>query len=296
VTRETPDPDLLARAWTHSERASARAGVDVRALETDDELDEARYVWDTTWPGQPGGTEITLHLLRTLLHTGAYVSGAYVGHEIIGACLGLVARGEDEDGRWHTHLHSHVAAALPGRGDRGLGTALKVHQRAWALDRGYDRIEWTFDPLVRRNARLNLVKLGGVAVRYYENFYGDMLDGINVGDASDRFILRWDLASERVETALDGTPVPPSRDELLSVGAEQAVSVDDEGAPVVRDVGSPVRLVALPEDIVAVRGSDLARAKQWRQAVRAAVAPVVNAGGRVVSLTAEGDYVVEVGT
>lgn len=296
MTRETVDPELLARAWGHSERASARAGVVVRALQTDEELEAARYVWDTTWPGQPGGTEITLHLLRTLLHTGAYVSGAYVGDEIIGACLGLVARSEDDDGGWHTHLHSHVAAALPGRADRGLGTALKVHQRAWALDRGYDRIEWTFDPLVRRNARLNLVKLGGTAVHYYESFYGDMLDGINAGDASDRFILRWDIASERVETALEGTPAPPSRDELLALGAEQALSVDGDGVPVVHDVGSPVRLVALPEDIVAVRGSDLARAKQWRQAVRAAVAPVVDAGGRVVSLTAEGDYVVEVGS
>ncbi|MFN8157261.1 MAG: hypothetical protein U0R68_07575 [Candidatus Nanopelagicales bacterium] len=296
MTREPVDPELLARAWGHSDRASARAGVVVRALESEEELEAARYVWDTTWPGQPGGTEITLHLLRTLLHTGAYVSGAYVGDEIIGACLGLVARSEDDDGSWHTHLHSHVAAALPGRGDRGLGTALKVHQRAWALERGYDRIEWTFDPLVRRNARLNLVKLGGLAVRYYENFYGDMLDGINVGDASDRFILRWDLASERVETAMDGGSSAPSREELVAVGAEVAVSVDADGGPVLHDVDAPVRLVALPEDIVAVRGSDLATAKSWRQAVRAAVGPVVNAGGRVVSLTAEGDYVVEAGS
>ena len=296
MTREPVDPELLARAWGHSDRASARAGVVVRALESEEELEAARYVWDTTWPGQPGGTEITLHLLRTLLHTGAHVSGAYVGDEIIGACLGLVARSEDDDGSWHTHLHSHVAAALPGRGDRGLGTALKMHQRAWALERGYDRIEWTFDPLVRRNARLNLVKLGGLAVRYYENFYGDMLDGINVGDSSDRFILRWDLGSERVEAALEGTPVAPSRAELLALGAEQALSVGDDGVPVVHDVGSPVRLVALPDDIVAVRTSDLAAAKRWRLAVREAVEPVVNAGGRVVSLTAEGDYVVEVGS
>lgn len=292
----TVTDDVLARARDCSDRASARAGVVVRALDTDDELDAARHVWDTTWPGQPGGTEITQHLLRTLLHTGAYVSGAYVGDEMIGACLGLVARAEDEAGHWHTHLHSHVAAALPGRGDRGLGTALKVHQRAWALERGYDRIEWTFDPLVRRNARLNLVKLGGLAVRYHVNFYGDMLDGINVGDSSDRFILRWDLGSERVEAALEGTPVAPSRAELLALGAEQALSVGDDGVPVVHDVGSPVRLVALPEDIVAVRTSDLAAAKRWRLAVREAVEPVVNAGGRVVSLTAEGDYVVEVGS
>ena len=33
---------------------------------------------------------------------------------------------KDADGSWHTHLHSHVAAALPGYGDRGIGTALEA--------------------------------------------------------------------------------------------------------------------------------------------------------------------------
>ena len=115
--------DLVTRAFSDSERASARAGLEVRELTTVAEFDEARLVWDTAWPQPQGGTEMTAHLVRALHHSGAYVSGAYVGDEIVGACLAFVGRGQEPDGSWHTHLHSHVAAAMPGRTDRGLAEA-----------------------------------------------------------------------------------------------------------------------------------------------------------------------------
>jgi hypothetical protein len=139
------------------------------------------------------------------------------------------------------------------------------------------------------------VKLGGTAVRYHVNFYGAMLDGINEGDESDRFILQWDIASPRVESAVAGAVGAPSRAELLALGAEPAVVLEDDGSPSLVATSSPVRLVPLPDDIVAMRGSDPALAQRWREVVRAALGPVVAAGGRAVSLTAEGDYVVEVG-
>ena len=289
------DDDVRTRARRHSELASARAGVVVRELTTQAEFDEARTVWDTVWPAPPGGTEITAHLMRALHHAGAYVSGAFAGGDIVGACLAFVARGREADGSWHTHLHSHVAGALPGRADRGLGTALKVHQRSWALDHDVDRIEWTFDPLVRRNARLNLVKLGGVAVDYRVDFYGEMQDDINAGDTTDRFILRWDLASPRVDAALSGEAVVPTREALVALGAQRALLEGDDGEPtVVVDAAAPVRLVALPADIVAVRAADPARSARWRAAVREVLEPVISAGGRAVGQTVEGDYVVEV--
>jgi predicted GNAT superfamily acetyltransferase len=294
VVHEPLDDDVRARAHRHSELASGRAGVVVRELTTQAEFDDARMVWDTVWPTPPGGTEITAHLMRALHHAGSYVSGAYVGDDIVGACLAFVARGREPDGSWHTHLHSHVAGALPGRADRGLGTALKVHQRAWALEHDVDRIEWTFDPLVRRNARLNLVKLGGTAVDYRVDFYGEMQDGINAGDTSDRLILRWDLASARVDAALSGEAAVPARDDLLAVGAQQALLEDSGGEPRVLDATAPVLLVALPADIVAVRASDPARSSRWRAAVREVLEPVIAAGGLAVGQTVEGDYVVEV--
>ncbi len=56
---------------------------------------------------------------------------------------------------------------------------MKLHQRAWAIARGIPVIEWTFDPLVARNAYFNIRKLGAMPVEYLPNFYGIMGDGIN---------------------------------------------------------------------------------------------------------------------
>lgn len=287
------DPDILARATDDAARAAARGQVQVRALRTHHELEDARAIWDAVWPTVPGATEVTQNLLRAIEHAGGYVGGAYIGPRMVGSCLAIVGRSRGGQG-WHTHLHSHVAATRPGLTDRGIGTSLKLHQRAWALGQGIDRIVWTFDPLVRRNARLNLVKLGGVAVEYLVDFYGAMDDPLNAGDASDRLLLQWDLASSRVTEALAGGAPAVSAAQWVARGASQRLAVTDTG-PRLQPPTSPVVLVAVPADIVDTRRIDPALAGEWRLQVRAALEPLVRAGGRVVGLTTDGSYVVEVG-
>ncbi len=287
------DPDLLARATDLAARAAARGRVQVRALHTHDELEDARAIWDTVWPTVPGATEVTQNFLRAIEHSGGYIGGAFDGPRMVGSCLAIVGRSRGAAG-WHTHLHSHVTAALPGFEDRGIGTSLKLHQRAWALDQGIDRIMWTFDPLVRRNARLNLVKLGGVGVEYLVDFYGAMDDPLNAGDASDRLLVQWDLASARVDTALMGAEPAMSAAQVRARGATELLVATDEG-PRLQPTSSAVVLVAVPDDIVDTRRIDPALAGRWRLQVRAALEPRVRAGGRVVGLTTDGSYVVEVG-
>lgn len=283
---------FLAAAWDDSRRAAERSGVQVRALSTLDELADARAVWDAVWPTVPGATEITGNLIRAIEHAGGYVSGAYVGESMVGSCLAFLGRTR-EDAGWHTHLHSHIAAATPGNADRGIGTALKLHQRAWALEHDIDRIVWTFDPLVRRNARLNLVKLGAVAVDYLVDFYGVMDDALNVGEPSDRLLAQWDVGSARVAAALPGSAPAPTHADLLAQGAEAALVVDDGGEPRVVPTSARTTLVALPGDIVDIRRRDGGLARAWRLAVRQALAPVGAGEAQVVGLTADGWYVVE---
>ena len=290
----TVDPEALAAAERDADVAVARSQVQVRTLHTHEELAEARDLWDAVWPS-PTGTEVTNNHLRAIEHSGGYVGGAFDGDVMVGACLAFVGRTRSHDPElgWHTHLHSHMAAVLPQAADRGIGTAIKLHQRAWSLRHGIDRIVWTYDPLVRRNARLNLMKLGGIAVEYLVDFYGEMVDDLNKGEPSDRLLLQWDLGSERVEGALAGTSAALSSDDWLAVGAEQALVVDARG-PQVIEASAPVRLVALPHDIVAIRHDDAELARRWRLDVRAVLEPLISQGGRVVALTTDGHYVVEV--
>ena len=285
-------PELRAQAWRDADAAADHSRVVVRVLRTIEQFDEGRYVFDEVWPTEPGGTEISAHLTKALVHAGAYMGGAYADDRIIGATLGVVGRSRVHDG-WHTHLHSHVAAVLPGFADRGVGAAMKIHQRAWALENDLDRIEWTFDPLVRRNAKFNLAKLGGVGAQYIEDFYGQMNDAVNANDRSDRIVLGWDIASDRVAGAMRGELKPQPRADWLARGAEVALAVSDSNGPQVQSTSASVQLVALPEDIVAIRQHDPQAALGWRYAVREVLQPIIAAGGALVGVTQEGDYVVE---
>ena len=286
-------PELRAQAWRDADAAAERAQVVVRVHRTIEQFEEGCSVYDEVWPTPAGTTEITTALTKVLVHAGGYAAGAYAHDRIIGATLGVVARSPADEG-WHTHLHSHVAAVLPGFADRGVGAAMKIHQRAWALENDLDRIEWTFDPLVRRNAKFNLAKLGGVGAQYIEDFYGQMSDAINANDHSDRIVLAWDIAGDRVAGALRGDLAPRPRAEWLAKGAELAVSVSPSDELMTHQTSADLQLVGLPQDIVAIRQRDPQAALSWRYAVREVLAPIISAGGALTGVTQEGDYVVEV--
>lgn len=273
-----------------AQHAAERAGVCVRTLHAHAELVDARELWDRTWPSAQEVTQITPNLLRAVEHSGSYVSGAYAGDRLVGAAFALVGRHRHADG-WGVHLHSHMAATEPDLADRGVGTAMKLHQRAWALGRDIPTITWTYDPLVRRNARLNLVKLGTSARTYLVDFYGDMTDGINAGDPSDRLLADWDLAAPRVTAAIAGHGNAPHAQDLP--GAVVGLARDETGHPVVTGASGPLLLVAAPQEITALRRLDPAAASAWRVAVREVLAPALAAGAVVTGLTLEGDYIVE---
>ncbi|WP_433431279.1 GNAT family N-acetyltransferase [Nonomuraea sp. CA-141351] len=241
-------------------------GVVIRELREIDEFKEVYRLFDDIWHPEPHNPPVTVELMIGFAHTGNYVAGAYEGGALVGASVGFRGAGRT--------LHSHVTGAVIGR---GIGYALKSHQRAWCLERGLDRITWTFDPLVRRNARFNLVKLGAMPEEYLEDFYGDMADAINEGDASDRLLAVWRIA------ARERRDEPPAAEALLA---------DESGWPVVKDARGDVVLVGTPADVERLRREDPAAAKAWRLAVRDTLGGLMKAGGRVVGFTDRGEYVV----
>ena len=254
-------------------RAEERANVQVRSLHDLTDLDDARRVFDAVWPAADGSTQVPGNLLRAMVHAGGYASAAYRDGEPIGAALAFVGRHRTEDG-WHEHLHSHMAAVLDEYRDQHIGTALKLHQREWALEHGIDTIVWTFDPLVRRNARVNLIKLGVEVDGFEVDFYGNMDDGINSGDPTDRLFAWWRLGTPRVFAALAGRLEP-----LDPFALEEA--------------GREVLAISVPEDIVALRAADPAAAAQWRLDVREALLDAFADGYRIIGASVTGDYVLE---
>src|SRR6266508_6282058 len=232
---------LAAAAAADALAAATAAGVEVRELHAVAELRLAQRLFAEIWrPAPDSPPPVTAELLRALAHAGNYVAGAWAGQRLSGACMGFFSAppgaqgpslpgGAQGPGR---ALHSHIAGVAPGTQRRGVGFALKVHQRAWALSRGLPLAVWTFDPLVARNAWFNLSKLAAVASEYLPDFYGPMTDAINAGDASDRLLVAWRLEDPRVAAACSGSPAEPDAEALRSAGAVVALDEDRDGLPV----------------------------------------------------------------
>lgn len=279
--------DVSARAARAAAEAANRAQVSI--AEVHDLAGEAAVaeLFDLVW-GSDGLPIMPANLLHAVSHAGNYLAAAYEGDRMVGAAFGFLGQRDGE-----THLHSHMTGVHPELQRGGIGFALKLHQRTWALAHGLTRVEWTFDPLVRHNSYFNLVKLGAEIVDYYENFYGEMHDHINHGDESDRCVVSWDLASPRVIAACERRLPEPDLTQLRSEGAVIALDYDDDLRPVPASVDAPLLLCHIPKDVVTLRKRDPEAAHAWRRALRQSLGVALQNGHRAVAITRSGWYVLE---
>ena len=276
------------RAAAAAESAATAARVVVRELVELPELEDVVRLYVEIW-GRGTNPQVSVELLRALTKAGNYVGGAFDGTRLVGACVGFFhAPAEDA-------LHSHIAGVSRNGIGHGIGFALKLHQRSWALQRGVSEVAWTFDPLVSRNAYFNLVKLGAQAAEYLPNFYGPMTDSITDGDESDRVLVRWHLADPAVAAACDRTSVGSSVDSEVAAGAVVALGRSGAGKPVAGRSTGTTCLVAVPSDIEALRVTEPAIARQWRTAVRETLAELLADGARITGFDRAGWYVVRRG-
>lgn len=274
------------RAHLAADTSAAKAGVVVRDVTELAELEAVYRLYDGIWRPNPEDPPVTTTLLRALSKAGNYVAGAFDGPVLVGACVGFFGSPAAQV------LHSHVAGVSAAVLGRQVGFALKLHQRAWAMAHGVATVEWTYDPLVARNAHFNITKLGARPVEYLPNFYGGIDDDINGGDDSDRLLLRWELAADAVAEACAGTSRPGDADAERARGAVVALGRSAHGTPV---KGSPVGetlLVAVPPDVEALRSADPGLAKEWRVAVREVLGAALASGAQVTGFDREGWYVV----
>ena len=218
----------------------------------------ARDIFDSTW-SLDTGTEITPNLLQAMVHSGSYLSGAFIGNKIVGAAFAFPATNNG------LHLHSHMTAVLPEFRDKGVGYALKIDQWGWAKKNTYSHLSWTFDPLVRRNAKLNIAKLGVDISAYHPNFYGEMPDALNVGDESDRLMVSW-------------------RTDVDTPKARQLITNPEPG----------YILIEIPEDIVAIRSKNQNESMKWRRQVREQLMAAFEKNGKVIGFSANNEYVLRI--
>ncbi len=247
------DPRVQLEAWERASAAAERAGVEVMIATGAADCTEISDLFNEVWASPPGVDVLEQSTMVALAHSGNYVGVArdHTG-QTVGASLGFFG----PPGR---PLHSHIAGVTASATGRGVGRALKLHQRAWCLQHGVEAITWTFDPLVARNASFNITTLGTRVVAYYPDHYGEMTDGLNAGQASDRMMIRWDL--------LDSSPGMAQRHE------------------------ADVTRVTVPPDIEALRRTDPPSAVAWRAQTREAFTSLLGSGWQVTDFERPDTYI-----
>lgn len=229
--------------------SDAQLPVTIRTLTTPAEM---RAVVALEWEVWGPEDSTPANQLLISVKAGGVVLGAFARDRLIAFAYAFPAV---LPGR-QPWLASHMLATHPAYAGQGIGRTLKWRQRDWALEHGFARITWTFDPLEARNCHLNLNVLGAVAPEYVVDCYGTMDDKLNFGLPSDRFMAHWELRSARVLAAAEGRPP----------GGVPAGSVR----------------VAIPRDFQAVKQESLEAARGARLRVREALVPLLADGGRVV--------------
>jgi len=260
-------------------------GTRIREADGMDEIRAITGLMAEVW----GESFLDPGICRAIQHAGGYLAGAWEGDRLVGASLAFLGRHEGE-----VVLHSHATCVAPGLGSQGLGRAVKWHQRTWALDRGIDSVEWTYDPLVARNGWFNLTTLGAVGVRYEVDFYGRMTTAIELGEESDRCLVRWGLRDPKVEAAARGELAPLDVEDRRADGAAVLLSVGPDQAPLYgEEAGGGAVLAQVHPDIEALRTADPETAARWRRALRETLGAAMQDGRHLTAAGRDGWYLAE---
>ena len=185
--------------------------ITIRRCQGIEELRACVQLQKTVW----GFSDLDLVPLRMFVvaeKVGGQVLGAFDADDMVGFAMSVpgIRNG-------HTYFHSHMLAVHPEYQNAGLGRRIKLFQREDALVHGIELLEWTFDPLEIKNAKLNIQKLGAIARRYTINQYGITSSPLQGGLPTDRLIAEWWLGSKRVEALVATGSYPPITNPEISI-------------------------------------------------------------------------------
>ena len=170
----------------------SRIVLTIGKISDPDEIKKILPVISSAW-GMPNLAAAFKDTINAMRFHGGLVAAAYDGDEMVGMQFSFPGHR-----RGKTYLYSHMTGIVENKKYSGIGYQLKLYQKKWALENGYDLIAWTFDPIRSLNAHFNLKKLGAISRTLIPNFYGTMDDALNAGLPTDRLVAEWWIKDQKV--------------------------------------------------------------------------------------------------
>jgi predicted GNAT superfamily acetyltransferase len=258
---------------------STEPAITLRALESQGDYRACVQLQRDTW-GAAYGDIVPASVLKVSQLTGGVSGGAFTAAgRLVGFVYGLTG---PRDGRL---IHwSHMLAVAPDYRNHGVGRRLKEYQRDVLRSLGIEMIYWTFDPLVARNAHLNLNRLGTAVQEYVPDMYGDTGSELHAF-GTDRFVVSWAVAPG--EQSRNGDAAGMMR--RLSPGAWRSAPVangaDMKGNRSGRG-GAELLRIEIPADVETMAVKE---AQAWREATRPAFVRLLRDGFRVTGFVKDAE-------
>ncbi|MGH7461579.1 MAG: hypothetical protein ACREMA_11210, partial [Longimicrobiales bacterium] len=260
------------------EKGSPEIPVELRRLASPDDFARAVELQRVTW-GDSFRDLVPAAMLKVTQKIGGVTAGAFDGRgELVGFVYGLSGFRDNQLIHW-----SHMLAVKPDLRDHGVGRRLKEFQREQLVAAGIDWIYWTVDPLVARNAHLNLNRLHVQIRDYVPDMYGDTGSNLHAF-GTDRFVVAWPVSGESAHAnrrVRDGERAGLWETAILNGLDEQ--TLETLFLPSARPC--TVR-VEIPNKVEAL---GIAEAFAWRTATRRSFLTALRAGYEVSGFCCSGD-------
>ncbi len=264
-----------------------KGNITIRRLQTNDEYLACLELQKLTW-GEGFVDLASPAILKVSQRLGGVTAGAFDRWgKLVGFVFGLTGYRDGEPVHW-----SDMLAVRPEWRGMGLGKSLKLFQREEVIKLGVRFVFWTYDPLEARNANLNLNGLGVLIDEYVENMYAADEEGTTLrsGPGTDRFVVRWPIADERVLKTLQGELKPhPEQYSSISI-VNTAIDAGGNLLAVHSELPDDATVrIEIPASIQDVKNRSTQEGYRWRLNTRRAFTHYLSRGYRIEAFCIDPD-------
>ena len=255
-----------------------RPEIEIRAVTTPEESAACVDLQRQTW-GYGFSDVVPVSMMQITVKMGGICTGAFGSDgDLLGVVFGVTGIRGGELAHW-----SHMLAVRSDARNMGIGRRLKLAQKEQLLVHRVNTMYWTFDPLVARNAHLNLNHLGATVAEYVPDMYGTSDSELHqLG--TDRFIARWDLLDSR------GPRGRTERKAGEDGFSESCLVIGVPGGSDRVPADADVVEVLIPSDIESIEEHSFEEAFRWRLSTRRAFTRLLDGPYEVTGFVSGRDH------